>query len=197
MANPWDFDSGTVWFTNCGDYPDFVGSECDSTLCPYVEDGQVRKMVTTITGLSHLNGLAIQVQMDGVVPDNNTFTVSGGSITLPEKAAVVHAGLSYEGTIQMLKPGGGAKIGSGQARMRRIYLTTLRLIRSLGVKVGIDNDHLDPIFDTDPALPLFTGDQYKVPNSTWTKEPELIIKQDKPLPAHVLSILTRAEVEEV
>lgn len=27
MANPWDFS--TIWATNCTDYPDFVGSECN------------------------------------------------------------------------------------------------------------------------------------------------------------------------
>lgn len=165
--------------------------------CAYVSSGQVRKMVTTITGLSHLNGEAIQVQVDGALPTgDNAFTVSGGSITLPAKAAVVHAGLPYQGTIQMLKTSDGSNIGTGQTKMRRVYLAALRITRSLGIKVGIDATHTDPIFDGTPALPLVSADQDKFPNTGWDQEVEFVIKQDLPLPAHILSIILRSEIEE-
>ena len=173
-----------------------INEETLNSLCPYVEGGQARKMVTSVTGLDHLNGAVVQAQMDGVVPGINSFTVSGGSITLPEKAAVAHVGLPYDGTIKILKASEGSIFGTGQTKKRRIFLSVLELYRTLGLKIGLDENHLDPIFDSEPALPLFIGEHDKLPNTSWDEEAELIIRQDKPLPAHILALVNRSEVEE-
>ena len=199
LENSWDFDT-PVWYTNCEDYPDFVGSSC---LCPYIAGGQIRKMIDRVNGLDHLEGELIKVQMDGILPTDengelveNSFEVLGGEIQLPKKAAVVHAGLGYTGKIQLLKSSEGSQLGTGQFKMRRVYLGALRLYRSLGLKIGLDEDHLDPISDDDPALPLYTGDIDKLPNANWDKETEMIIQQEEPLPAQILAIILRSEVEE-
>jgi hypothetical protein len=193
----WDFASGTVWHLNCDDYPDFVGSPCADDICEYVQGGQVRKMVTTISGLDHLEGEYVKAQTDGALPSGpNLFLVTSGDITLPEKAAVVHAGLPYDGTIRLLKSSDGSQVGTGQTKMRRVFLGVLRLYRSLGLKIGIDEDDLSPVFDTDPALPLYTGDQDKLPSTYHTKEAEVVIKQEDPLPAEILAVVLRSDVEE-
>lgn len=170
--------------------------------CAYVSQGQVRKMINTVTGLDHLEGETIKVQMDGDVPRNasgkeqtNAFTVSNGSITLPKKAAVIHAGLGYDGTIKMLKPNNGSQLGTAQTKMRRIYASALRLYRTLGLSVGIDDDHLDELFQTTQTIP-FSGDYDKLPNTTWRKDTEFVIKQTKPAPAYVLAAILRSETEE-
>ena len=174
-----------------------------NTACAYVEGGQVRKMVNSLSGLDHLEGEAIKVQMDGVLPTNsagrlvtNSFTVTSGSITLPQKAAVAHAGLAYSGTIKLLKASEGSAVGTGQTKHRRVFLSVVRLSKSLGLKVGLDEDTLQPIFDTDPALPLYSGDQEKLPNVSWDQEVELILKMEDPLPCYILALVTRSEVEE-
>ncbi len=171
--------------------------------CPYVESGEVRKMVDTISGLDHLEGLAIQVQMDGVLPTDsdgelvtNSFTVTSGEITLPKKAAVVHAGLGYEGTLQLLKSGDGSREGTGQSKMRRIYLVATRFFKSLGLKVGLDADNLSPMFTETPSLPLFTGDKKKLPITRWVDNAELMFKMEDPLPCFMLSTIVKSEVEE-
>ena len=171
--------------------------------CAYVADGQVRKMVSTLSGLDHLEGLSIEVQMDGILPtdanDNlvtNAFTVSSGSITLPQKAAVVHAGLAYDGLVQLLKSSDGSIIGSGQTKMRRVYLTVVKFLQSRGLKVGPDESNLSPIFLDTPALPLFTGDKRKLPFAPWNDETEMVFKMEDPLPCQILSILLESEVEE-
>lgn len=170
--------------------------------CDYVSRGQVRKMISTVTGLNHLEGETIKVQMDGDVPRNssgkeqtNAFTVSGGSITLPKKAAVIHAGLGYDGTIKMLKPNNGSQLGTAQTKMRRIYASALRLYRTLGLSVGIDDSHLDELFQTTQTVP-FSGDYDKLPNTSWRKDTEFVIKQTKPAPAYVLAAILRSETEE-
>jgi len=165
--------------------------------CAYVSGGQVRKMVDTITGLDHLEGESIKAQVDGILPTGtNLFTVVSGSITLPDKAAVIHAGLPYEGKIQLLKASGGSAMGTGQTKMRRVYLSVTRFFKSLGLKVGLDEDNLSPIFDGTPALPLQTGDVEKFPKTNWGQEIEMVYKMEDPLPCFILAIMLRSEVEE-
>ncbi len=183
--------------------PNLVSPGGNDPHCPFVEDGQVRKMVDTVTGLDHLEGEVIEIQMDGILPTDstgrlvtNSFTVSGGSITLPQKAAVVHAGASYDGVLQLLKNSDGSIIGTGQTKMRRVYLTVTKFLQSLGLKVGPDEDNLSPIFPGIPGLPLFTGDQRKLPYAQWNQETEMIFKMEDPLPCLVQSILLESEVEE-
>ncbi len=165
--------------------------------CAYVSQGEVRKMVTTISGLGHLENETIKVQVDGVLPEgDNAFLVTNASITLPNKAAVVHAGLRYDGIIKLLKTSdAGGKGGSGQAQIRRIFNSIIRLVRSLGLKIGMDEDHLDPIFDGDPVLPLITEDVHKTPNATWDDKTEMVFKMEDPLPCQILAIILESEVE--
>lgn len=215
---PWDF---TVWALECDDYPSFVGSFCSgkgidgtstvsdgeggtkAAFCPYVQVGEVRKMVNSVSGLDHLEGETIKVQMDGVLPTDsngklttNAFVVASGVITLPKRAAVVHAGLGYDGTVRLLKSSDGSQLGSGQTKMRRVYLAVVRMFKSLGLKVGPDEDNLSPIFDGVPSVPLFTGDKRKLPVAPWDDETEMVFKMEDPLPCHILSILLESEVEE-
>lgn len=164
--------------------------------CAYVSNGQIRKMVTSITGLGHLEGETIKVQVDGILPEgDNAFLVSSGGITLPNKAAVVHAGLGYEGTIRFLKASDSGSPGSGQGRMRRVFNVVIRLVRSLGLQVGTDVDHLDPVFDGEPVLPLISRDIHKRPDATWDDETEMVIKMEDPLPCQILAVIFESEVE--
>ena len=179
------------------------GTGGDAVFCPFVEDGQVRKMVDSITGLNHLEGEGIEVQMDGILPTNslgklvtNLFTVSSGAITLPKKAAVVHAGLPYDGIIKLLKSSDGSVIGSGQTKMRRTYLGVVRFFKSLGLKIGPNEDNLVPIFDGVPTLPLISSDKRKLPVAPWDDETEMVFKMEDPLPCLILMILLESEVEE-
>ena len=171
--------------------------------CAYIKDGQVRKMVTAISGLGHLEGEAIEVQTDGVLPKNatgqlvtNSYTVASGAIALNQKAAVVHAGLPYDGIVKLLKSSDGSRIGTGQTKMRRTYNAVVRLFKTLGLKVGPDEDNLSPIFLDAPSLPLSTGDTKKLPTAPWDDETEMVFKMEDPLPCLILMILLESEVEE-
>jgi hypothetical protein len=170
-----------------------------ATYGAWISGGEIRKMVTNISGLDHLVGETVVAQTDGYIPSTETYTVAaGGSIILSEKAAVVHVGLPFTGTIQLLKLSDGSPTGTGQTKERRIYLGTLRLYRSQGLSIGRTSTTLDALNyneETDPEA-LFTGDMPKVFQTTWSKADELIISQTKPLPAEILAIIFRSEVEE-
>ncbi len=170
-----------------------------ATYGTWISGGEIRKMVTNISGLGHLVGETVVAQTDGYIPATETYTVAaGGSIILSEKAAVVHVGLPYDGTIQLLKLSDGSITGTGQTKERRIYLGTLRLYRSQGLSLGRTSTTLDALNyndETDPEA-LFTGDMPKVFQTRWDKADEIMIQQTKPLPAEILALIFRSEVEE-
>jgi len=149
--------------------------------------------VTNFSGLDHLEGETIVVTVDGY-SDGTEYTVTAGAFTLPSPAAVVHAGLPYDGTIQLLKLSDGNPTGTGQTQDRRIYLATLRLDRSQGIKIGREEAILDALNYDDSSTELFTGDIPKVFQTTWSKSDEIIIRQDVPMPANILAIIFESEV---
>ena len=170
-----------------------------ATYDAWISGGEIRKMVTNISGLDHLVGETVVAQIDGYIPATETYVVgAGGTITLSEKAAVVHAGLPYTGTIQLLKLSDGSQTGTGQTKERRIYLGTLRLHRSQGLSIGRTNSTLDDLNYNEEVSPtaLYTGDMKKVFQTTWFDADEIQIVQTKPLPAEILALIFRSEVEE-
>jgi len=174
-----------------------------TTFSPYVSGGEVRERVTTLAGLDHLNGEKVTLAVDGGVPAaQQVFTVTGNSITLAQKVAVVHGGLPYTGKIQMLKLSDGSPTGTGQGKMRRIYLSTLRVFKTLGMKIGLSDDSLSTVFqnsvnDANGFPPdMLTGDIEKLFSTHWSKDAELIIQQVQPLPQMILAVILRSEVNE-
>ena len=164
------------------------GTDLDTTnFSKYFSVGQVRKMVTVLSGLDHLNGEVVSVQVDGGIPAaTQTFLVTGGQITLTHPAAVVHVGLPYEGTIQFL-PLGGAE---SQGRSRKVYIAMLRVWKSAGGSFGKDIDNqTDIIFPNQipnvnppPQSPLYTGDHEVQFESEFAKDWQPVFRQTKPLP---------------
>lgn len=217
FASQQPFRVGSPWDDNLGAYRSgfdgwidelivYTGSDASPAvpisplnLCPYVSQGQVRKMVNNVTGLGHLNGETVFVQADGIPADSKVYTVTAGTLdsALPKKAAVIHVGLKYKGRIKLLKSSDGNPQGTGQMKMRRIFLAGIRVFRSLGFKIGIDEDHLDPVILGKPALPLTTGDLDKLPNTKWKKDAQLTIIQDKPMPLFILALINQSEVEDI
>lgn len=185
--------------TNNFGITDLSGNPIDSSgFSAYVSGGQIRKMVTTITGLSYLNGETVVVSCDGGLPGKQqTFTVSGGSITLPTPAAVVNVGLPYQGLIQLQKFSGTA-----MGKMTRIYLATVRVFNSLGLQVGTDLTRLstyqfsgvnDPLGHA-PAL--VTNDLEIRWQTTWSKTDQVYLVQNQPLPLFICGAFFRDELEE-
>lgn len=189
---------------NTFELTDLDGVDIDGTeYTDYVSGGEVREMVTAISGLGHLEGETVTVQVDGSIPSTETYLVSSGAITLSQKAAVVHVGLPYTGTIRLLKLSDGSPTGTGQTKNRRIFGITFRVDRSLGLSVGRDASNQDTLipyaFDDDDMPPdLHTGDfpedRPKHFKTGWGTSDEVVIIQNKPLPAHILAIILQSEV---
>jgi hypothetical protein len=183
-------------FTIC----DTNGNPIDSSAFnAYISGGAIRQMVTSITGLSYLNGETVVVSTDGGLPgQQQTFVVSNGAITLPTPAAVVNVGLPYQGLIKLQKFSGTA-----QGKMTRIYLSTVRVVNSLGLQVGTDLNNLSSwqagSVNTPPGHPpaLVTDDiEIRFP-TRWSKTDQMYLVQNAPLPLFISGAIFRTEFEEL
>lgn len=163
---------------------DLEGVDIDgSEYSDYISGGEVRLMVISVSGLGHLEGETVQVQMDGDVPTSNSFTVAAGAITLPEKAAVVHAGLPYIPLMKTLRPEGGSQIGTSQGKKKRIPKIRARFYKTLACQVGTEDKQDRITFDE-----LFTGDKTLPVPGQWDDDGRLVVTSDKPLPLTLISL---------
>lgn len=158
-----------------------------------------REEVTIISGLSHLEGETVRILADGAVhPDK---TVSTGQITLDRFASIVHVGLGYESEVVLLPVESGQEQTSTVGRKKRIHQVHTRLLETVGTKVGIKSEDLQPILFRDPRAPmndrtpLFTGVKTVNIKSRWEQELQVRATSDHALPWQMLNIAIEQQVE--
>ena len=153
---------------------------------------------TTISGLDHLEGQTVSVLADGSVHPN--VTVSSGAVTLQRSVTKAHIGLPFTSKVETLRVDGGSALGSSQGKIKRISEVTVRLFRSVGLKVGTSTSELDvvPFRDSgdamDTATPLFTGDKTVEFRGGYDDDATIVIQQDQPLPMTILAIFPTVSV---
>jgi hypothetical protein len=145
----------------------------------------------TISGLDHLNGKAVAVCADGAVVPG--LTVSGGAITLPADASVVHVGLPYTADLQLLPLAiDGAEAG-GQGTIKAVDYAYIRVHQTGPLLVG-------PAFDDLTEVPIRTDEPYGSPprlqsrtldifiNPGLGQDAQLCIRSEDPVPLTVSSV---------
>ena len=168
-----------------------------SEYADYVSGGEVRKCFSTVSGLDHLEGKEVHICADGGA--HPTKTVASGAITLNDSYSQVAVGLGYKATIKTNDlEGAPGKINS-KGRQKRVSEVTIDLYRSLGCKVGTDEQMDEVKFrtsaqNTDEAPPLYSGVKRISFPSGWDREKSIIIEQDQPLAMHVRSVIAELEV---
>jgi hypothetical protein len=156
---------------------------------------------TTIFGLGHLEGQTVQILVDGSTHADRV--VSSGSVTLDRSGSTVHVGLKYTSILQTMRPDMGAVNGSGQTRRRSISQCVFRLLNTVGGKFGPTENNLNPIPSLKPSAPLgtpaqlFNGDTDQVLfPANMNTDGYVFFVQDQPLPATVVAIVPRIQVNE-
>jgi hypothetical protein len=155
-------------------------------------------VISSVSGLSHLNGYQVYALVDGIV--QGLFTVSGGAITLTTPGSQVVVGLPYGCDLEPLffDPGGEATI---QGSLKKRTATTLRVKDTARIKMGIDEASLReflqgssstmPLEDLPYQAPgLMQGDIRVVMPQRFNRLGTVFIRQDLPLPATVLSVIS-------
>ncbi|MGY6030660.1 hypothetical protein [Phytobacter sp. AG2a] len=153
--------------------------------------------VSTLSGLSHLEGRTVSILTDGAVhPDR---VVSGGAVSLEWTASVAHIGLSYRSEIVTLPLEAGGTAGTAQSKTKRVNELAIRFVNTLGGKTGMEGSmFLDTIPSRDfhdlmdQAPGWFTDDRKMVIQPQYDTNACIRVVQDQPLPMTVCAIYPRA-----
>lgn len=165
---------------------------------------------TTITGLSHLEGEEVVVWADGrdvgtiesTDPFTQTYTVSGGQITLATAASNVVVGLGYTAAFKSAKLGSsmaGVSALNQQKKVGHLGLVLADTYR-LGLKYGPSSDYLDDLPSIENGTDVAAGTQTDYDEQmiefpgTWTTDSRVYLQAQAPRPAHVLAV-TMDEVQ--
>lgn len=149
--------------------------------------------VTTVTGADHLKGETVQVLADGATHPDAVVSASG-EVALVRSASVVHVGLSYESELETMDLEGGSAIGTAQMKLKRVNRVGVRLVETLGCKVGRAGQMDEVLFRSgsdpmDASPPLFTGDKFVTFPAGWDRAATVRITQAQPLPCTVAAIV--------
>ena len=172
-----------------------------SVFTAYVAEGVARKKVSTVSGLSHLEGETMKVLADGAVhPDK---TVSFGAITLDQAAARVQVGLGYTHTMKSLKMVAGAVAGTPVGKIKRIHGVTLVLLDAASTQIGPDEANLKNVAfrevgdAMDTAVPLVTNEHFQEFDGDYERDPRILIQGDAPLPFTLLALAPEEKTNEL
>lgn len=165
----------------------------------YVSGGEVRLATTAISGLDHLNGFTVNILADGSV--SPAQVVSGGAITLPARASIVHVGLGYTCDLETLNLEIPRQDGTNQGRKTRVIKTMLRFINSRGGFLGPDSSNLFELVQrtSEPlGSPIVLQNQDYVDNISpeWAEGGRVFYRQTDPLPVTILAMVNTVEVGE-
>lgn len=159
---------------------------------------------TTVTGLTWLEGKKVSVVADGTL-ELEDYTVTGGTITIPNPSKVFIIGLAYDGTFDTL-PLYGAYQGFNPLKPKTITDIHFRVYQSASVfaaqfylsssmtflnkpyvaKATESKARLDEPFNTAPDL--YTGLMNIPVYGTPEKDIQVRISQKKPMPLTVQAI---------
>lgn len=150
---------------------------------------------TSISGLDHLEGRTVAVLADGAThPDR---IVSGGKIDLDRPSSRAQIGLPFVSRLVSVDIDAGAADGTAQGKPRRIHRVVVRLINSLGCKIGGDEGPLEALILRDGSMPmdqaprLFTGDKMVMFPKGWSRAARIAVLQDSPLPCTVVALVAQ------
>jgi hypothetical protein len=174
------------------------GDAIDATAFPaYYSGGKVRKAVTEVSGLWHLEGEDVVALANGYVVED--LTVTDGKITLPEPCSRIHVGLPYTAEIETLNLDAGQGQATIQGKAKKISRLSVLVENSLGMWAGPRRDAMRETGFRPPAQwgqppDLKTGVADLTLKPDWNKEGSYVIQQRDPLPSNILGLIPDATV---
>jgi hypothetical protein len=162
-----------------------------SGFAAYSSGGVARKAVTTLSGLSHLEGAEVVAAANGYAETG--LVVSGGSITLSTPASRVHVGLPYTCQMITLPISTYGSRDTVDKRTMNINRLTVQVERTMGMWTGPSTDLMrEAKFGLPSAygqpLPMVTEDVNVTLKGDWSKEKQVVIEQRSPLPITILAV---------
>lgn len=171
---------------------------------PYVQGGEVRKLVSTITGVSWLKNETVNILTDGG-EHPATQVNSAGVLTLQWPAAVVQFGYGYNSDMKTLRPDAGGEQGTAIGNLRRPYKTAIMMHNMGSISIGPSFDRLTPLTElfsaevvaADNAPPFFSGIIREGLESSHDMEGQICVRQSGATPGMVQAIVTKMESNDI
>ncbi len=190
--------------TNSFNLLDFSGNAINTNSSTvYINGGQARKLVTTISGLTNLKNETVGVWADGSYHPDITIA-SSGVATLQYPAAKVQFGYRYNSDGATLTTLEGSAQGSAVGSMRRINRYAFLLHNVGDLQVGSNFNNLIPTnFNqadqqlADQAVPLFSGMIRDGVESEYELTDKLCFRQNSPAPGMIQSLTLFLEEQDV
>lgn len=149
--------------------------------------------VTSVTGLSHLEGETVRVFADGAVRSDRVVTAGAIYIDTPA-ASVVHVGLPFRSRVKTLPLEGGGGKGTAMGQARRVHEVSLRLLETGAARIAMGDgereliDFRDVSDAMDTAAPLFTGVKRWPGKGGWDRDFVVTIESYHAEPLTVLGV---------
>lgn len=148
--------------------------------------------VSTISGLSWLEGKTVNILADGAVHPQRVVT--SGSITLEYAASTIHIGLPIIADIKTLPLAFEGAQASGQGTLKNVNKVHMRVYQSSGIQAGPSFERLtsyparsvDDPYGSPPALR--TGELSMAIGPSWNTDGGVCVRQTEPLPLTILSM---------
>lgn len=149
----------------------------------------------TVSGLDHLEGETLRVMVDG--NSHPDLTVSSGSVTLANNltGSTINLGLRNKWAFKSQRPEAGGTDGTSQGKTKRITGIVVRLLNSLGLKYGPDENNLDEWdFEQgqsyDESTAFYTGDTpYLRGQFSHEQAGHIYMESDSVFPVTILNII--------
>ena len=167
----------------------------------YLKNGEIRQLVSVISGLQCNNGGSVSIFADGnLEPDqtvvDNTITIAGS-----RKVARASIGLPYTTDIETLNleiPAGGGTI---QDKRKKITDVLVRFYKSRLPWIGPDSDNLVEMKQREfekygEATKLLSGDKIVNIPPSWNSNGRLFIRMRAPVPLTILGLFPNMVVED-
>lgn len=172
----------------------------DPTNLFYVDCGVISEgSAQTTVSVAHLENEIVSVLEDGSVAPNTEVT--SGSVALVNPADVAIVGLPYESIIEPLSIEVNQQDGTSQGRQKRVHKVWIKLFQSGVFKIAHSTTGAyDTVYarDTDDLMdapiPLYSSRIAAAVPSRWNQSATVAVKQDKPLPLTILSIVRNTEI---
>ncbi|MEG1825116.1 MAG: hypothetical protein RRY12_10770 [Cloacibacillus sp.] len=172
--------------------PKMEGNARDSF---YVDSGLTYEgaAVSTVSGLEHLNGMAVSILADGNVEPLQV--VESGCVTLTKAAAAskITVGLPYSSELETLDLEYPNTNGAYQGTMKRVVSAKIRFLNSRGGEFGGSFEKMDTLAEhrgtqSGECLLLQSGIKEIIIPADWGKGGHVCIRQTDPLPMNILAI---------
>jgi hypothetical protein len=176
------------------------GNDIDSSeFSAYVEGGNVRSLVNSISGFDHLAGMAVTALFDGNSHQEDLTISETGVLTIPEghaPAARVHVGLPYitdMETLNIEQPGANL-----QPRKKLLTKVIARFEQTRGLLFGSKSSDLVEMKQrmnetfNEPTR-MLTGDFELTLPAEWNSQGRMFFRQIYPLPMGIQALMPDLE----